>query len=385
MTEGRASDPPWPVAGLRAAIRLRRGAFTLDVAVAAGPGEVVAVVGPNGAGKSTLLATLAGLLPLDAGRVALGDAVLDDPAADVFVPPERRGVGVVFQDPLLLPHLDAAANVAFGLRATGAPRGQADQIARRWLDALGVSELAGRRPGELSGGQAQRVAIARALAGAPGLLVLDEPFAALDAGARAALRRDLRQILRRGTEVAADDPDPDPGAPRPRHPTAAPPTVLVTHDPLDALAVADRLVVIEGGAVTQDGPVTEVVARPRTRHVADLVGTNLYRGRARGTTVALHDGGTLHTAVPHDGEVLVLVPPGSVTVHAREPEGSARNRWPLHVAGTEALGERIRVHLEGAPSIVAEVSPAAMAELGLVPGQRVWAATKASEVTAYPD
>ena len=368
VVSGGPSPAPCPGA-LVADVRLRRGELDLEAALTAQPDEVVAVVGPNGAGKSTLLAALAGLVPLDAGAVRLGDEVLDDPVADRFVPAEQRRVGVVFQDALLLPHLDVRANVAFGLRATGRTRAAAADAADRWLAALGIAELADRRPAALSGGQAQRVAIARALAPAPRALLLDEPLAALDAGSRAALRRDLRGALRAG---GGDGPP------------VAPPTVLVTHDPLDALALGDRLVVLEAGRVTQDGPVADVVRRPRTRHVADLVGTNLYRGRADGTAVAVAGGGSLVTADAHRGPVFALVAPGAVTLHAVAPEGSARNRWPVVVGGVEALGERVRVHLDGAPPVVAEVTPAAVAELGLVPGAEVWAAVKATEVTTYP-
>ena len=375
-------------AGLSASVALRRGTLELDAELVGGPDEVVAVVGPNGAGKSTLLAALAGLVPVDAGWVRIDGEVLDDPATATFVPAERRRVGVVFQDALLLPHLDVAANAAFGLRSAGVPRRRAGALARRWLDALGVGDLAGRRPGTLSGGQAQRVAIARALAPGPRLLLLDEPFAALDPTGRAALRRDLRGALRAGPDPAATGADPQ-GDHRGGHRgggdgRSAPPTVLVTHDPLDALALADRLVVLEAGRVTQAGPVAEVVRRPRTRHVADLVGTNLYRGVASGTEVALEGRGALRTADADEGPVFALVPPSAVSLHASEPAGSARNRWPVVVTGVEALGERVRVHLAGSPDVVAEVTPGAVHELGLAPGTEVWATVKATEVTTYP-
>ena len=204
---------------------MRRGEFVLDVELEVGPGEIVAVLGPNGAGKSTLLRALAGLTGLDEGAIVLGGHVLDDVAADVFVPPERRPVGLVFQDYRLFPHLSVLDNIAFAARAAGRGRSVARSRAGGWLERLELEELADRKPGQLSGGQGQRVALARALASEPGLLLLDEPTAALDARTRLTVRADLRRHLRQFEG----------------------PTVIVTHDPLEAMVMADRLVVIEDG------------------------------------------------------------------------------------------------------------------------------------------
>ncbi|MDQ4069977.1 MAG: ABC transporter ATP-binding protein, partial [Actinomycetota bacterium] len=244
---------------LRAEVGVRLGSLDLDVVLDASPEEVVAVVGPNGAGKSTLLRALAGLVRLDRGRVVLGDRLLADAPTNTHVGPEHRGAAVVFQDSLLFPHLTALDNVAYGLRARGAARGDARRRAAEWLARVGIGEDHLRsRPGQLSGGQAQRVALARALATEPDLLLLDEPLSAADAGAKGQLRRVLRE------QLAAS------GAVR----------LLVTHDPVDAMALAERLVVVEGGRVTQQGPITEVTTRPRSAWVAQLVGLNLFRGRA---------------------------------------------------------------------------------------------------------
>lgn len=209
--------------GLDAHLRVARGAFTLDLPLTAAPGEVVALIGPNGAGKSTALRALAGLLPLDRGRVLLGGRTLDGPG--VHVPPERRGCGVVFQDHLLVGHLSARENVAFGPRARRVPARVARATADAWLDRLGLAAHGGARASTLSGGQAQRVALARALATDPGLLLLDEPFAALDAETRGAVRDVLRAHL-------AERPCP---------------VVLVTHDAADAADLADRAVVLVDG------------------------------------------------------------------------------------------------------------------------------------------
>ena len=181
---------------LDARLRLRLGRLDLDVELTAQPGELVVVVGPNGAGKTTALRCLAGLESLDGGHVRIDGECLDDPGAGAFVPPERRPIGVVFQEGRLFPHLDATANVAFGLRCRGVPRAEAHRRANEWLDRVGLASLGTSRTTALSGGQAQRVALARALAVEPRLLLLDEPLAALDATARVEVRRELRDALR---------------------------------------------------------------------------------------------------------------------------------------------------------------------------------------------
>lgn len=346
---------------LDAHLRVQRGGFDLDAALTAAAGEVVAVVGPNGAGKTTILRAIAGDLPLDAGRLVLGDRVLDDPAARTWVPPEQRRIGTVHQDLLLFPHLRAVDDVAFGLRCQGVPRREARRAAVDWLERFDVGHRADARPSGLSGGQAQRVALARALAIEPDLLLLDEPLAALDAGTRPQTRRDLRRWL-----AAYEGP-----------------TLLVTHDPVDALLLADRVVVLEDGRVSQAGTLHEVTARPRTRYVAELMGTNLLRGRAEGTSVTLAGGAALHVGEPAAGEVFATVAPTAVSLHREAPEGSARNRWPMTVREVDAAGSRVRVALDGPVPLVAEVTPAAVADLELRPGSPCWASVKATEISVY--
>ncbi len=335
----------------------------LDINLTVQPGRVLALLGPNGAGKSTALRALAGLTALDAGRIVLDDRVLDDPAAGMLLPPAHRGVGVVFQDYLLVPHLSALDNVAFGLRAGGAARRSARQTALGWLERVGLSELAAAKPAALSGGQAQRVALARALAPAPRLLLLDEPLAALDASTTMAVRSDLRRHLQ---EVAGC-------------------TVLVTHDPLDAMVLADEVVVIEDGRVVQQGTPTEVARAPRTDYVARLVGLNLYRGVARDGVVELAGGGALTTAERRTGEVFVAFRPSAVVLHQSRPVGSsARNLWPASVVGLERHADTVRVQLDGAPALLADVTTAAVADLDLAAGARLWVSVKATEVACYP-
>lgn len=345
---------------LGASLRLRLGTLELHVDLAAMPGTVVAVLGPNGAGKSTILRCLAGLVAIDAGHVRLGGRALDEPATRTFVAPEQRRVAFVHQDLLLFPHLSVLDNVAFGPRSAGASRAASRRAAARWLERVGLASYAGVKPKELSGGQAQRVALVRALVAGPDLLLLDEPLAALDVTTRASTRRDLRHHLDGYAGV----------------------TVLVTHDPLDALMLADDVVVLEAGAVTQAGTVAEVTARPRTRYVADLIGTNLLRGVGNGTRVRVGHA-VVELAEPATGDTFLTIPPSAITVHTRRPEGSARNVWTCTVAAVDLLGERVRVRLAGPVTLVAEITAAGFAALGLQVGDDVWASAKATEIQAY--
>jgi len=338
------------------------GVFEIDVELAVAAGELVAVLGPNGAGKTSLLRALAGLLPLRTGRVMLDGVVLEDPAAGIHVPSERRPIGLVFQEYLLFPHLSVRENVAFGLRARGMARAVALGEADRWLERVGLSGEGDRKPASLSGGQAQRVALARVLALNPALLLLDEPMAALDASTRVEFRRDLRRHLEsfRGVRL------------------------LVTHDPVEAMAMADRLVVIEHGRVLQSGTPGDVTQHPRSRYVADLVGVNLFRGRASQNVITLADGGSLTAAGAADGDVFAVVHPRTVALYRTRPDGTPRNVWEGRAVDLDLEGDRVRVRLSGLPPIVAEVTPAAVRELGLDRGDHVWVAVKATEVSVYP-
>lgn len=346
---------------LDAHVELRLGGLELDAQIQAEAGETVAILGPNGAGKTTLLRALAGLLPLECGRVTLDQTLLDD-SDDVLVPPERRRIGVVFQDYLLFPHLSALENVAFGLRSRGVRRASARDTAQRWLDRVGLADHATAAPRELSGGQAQRVALARALATDPRLLLLDEPLAALDQRTRASVRRDLRRHLQSFDGVC----------------------LLVTHDPLDAAALADRLVILEHGAITQTGTFAEIAAHPRSRYVAELVGVNLLTGIARGDRLELETGGELVVADAGSGAAFAVVHPHSVTLHDARPVGSARNVWSGTVDTIDLLGDRVRVRVAGQVPLVAEITPAAMQELGLRDGATIWVSIKATDIALFP-
>ena len=347
---------------LTARLATRLGALALDVEIEAASGETVAVLGPNGSGKTTLLRCLAGLLPIDAGRIELDGEVLDDPDGGVFVAPERRPVGVVFQDYLLFPNMTAVDNVAFGLRARGVPKGEARRAAVAWLDRVGLGDHGHHRPRALSGGQAQRVALARALATEPRLLLLDEPLAALDVGTRGDVRRDLRRHLSTFGGVA----------------------VLVTHDPVDAHALADQVVILEAGRVVQAGTLAEVSARPQSRYVADLVGVNLLAGTGVDGAVVTEAGGRVVPAESVVGPAFLMIPPAAVALHHQHPEGSPRNVWAVTVTDVDPSGERVRVRVAGEVPLVAEITPGALDELALRPGDELWASVKATEITSYP-
>jgi molybdate transport system ATP-binding protein len=339
-----------------------RGTFRLDIALRINPGEVVGLLGPNGAGKTTALRALAGLEPLTAGHITLGGRDLDRPDRRMWTPTEKRPIGVVFQDYLLFPHLSALDNVAFGPRRRGVDRRTAREQAADWLNRVGLADHGRRKPRHLSGGQAQRVALARALAVSPMLLLLDEPLAALDARTRLDTRAELHRHLA-------------------EHPGA---TLLVTHDPLDALVLADRLVIVEDGRVVQEGDAATITAQPHTDYVARLVGLNLYRGTADGHTVAVADGFALTVADTLHGAAFVAFPPAAVALHPTRPDGSPRNTWPATITGMQRHGDNLRVQLAGPIVVAADITPAAAAHLHLAPGQPVWAAVKASETRAYP-
>ena len=347
---------------LDASIRLTLGPLDLDMAVTVEEGEVVALLGPNGAGKTTLLRAIAGLVPFGSGYVRLDGQLLEDPAKGQYVPTEQRPIGFVFQDYLLFPHLSVLENVAFGLRSRGVSRQAAADKAAYWLDRVGLKSYGGAKPGELSGGQRQRVALARALAPDPRLLLLDEPLAALDATTRAEVRRDLKRHLDSFEGIR----------------------LVVTHDPLEAVALADRLIVMEEGHLVQTGTAAEFTEHPRSQYVADLVGVNLLRGEADHGSVKLSSGQVVAAAGAELGDVFAVVHPRAVAIHRTHPEGSPRNVWPGRASSIELLGNRVRVRIDGDVPLVAEVTPAALKDLNLVEGGDVWLSFKATDVGVYP-
>lgn len=371
-------------AGLDARVELRRGSLDLDVALRAEPGQVIGVLGPNGGGKTSTVLALAGTLPLESGHVRVGGETwewcesrretehvpgsrpgMSDGSRRVAVRlrPDERHVGLMLADPLLFPHLRAADNVGYGPRSRGVSRRAARERALEELDRVGLAGHANARPRELSSGQAARVALARALATDPALLLLDEPLAALDPDTRARTRSELAARLAGYDGV----------------------TVLVTHDPLDALTLADHLVFIENGRVSQAGTPAEVLREPRSAYAGTVVGLNLYaaRGDSHGHTTT-ESGAVVVTTDPTEGPAWAAFAPSAVSLHRHEPEGSPRNLWELRIAAVTMQGQSARVGLTGAIDLTAEVTLESIAALGLHVGQRVWAAVKATEVRTYP-
>ncbi|WP_347354046.1 ATP-binding cassette domain-containing protein [Intrasporangium sp.] len=353
---------PLTETGLDARIALTRGTLRVDVTLAAARGEVVGILGPNGGGKTSAVLALAGALPLEQGHVVVSGATWER-AGRARRLPEQRSVGLMLADPLLFPHLRAVDNVAYGPRSRGMAARTARARARLELERVGLGDLAHARPGELSSGQAARVALARALAVDPELLLLDEPLSALDPETRARTRTDLARRLHDYAGV----------------------TVLVTHDPLDALTLADRLVFVEAGAVTQVGTPGQVLREPRTPYVATVVGLNLYAAQADSHELLALDGGCpLVVGTSPLGPVWAAISPHAVVLHRGPPEGSARNAWPMRVTEVTLRGQSARVSLTGPLELIAEVTLASVAALGIQVGSDLWASVKATEVGTYP-
>jgi molybdate transport system ATP-binding protein len=347
----------------------RKGAFGLAVEFTALPGEVTVLVGESGAGKTSILRLLAGLSRPGGGHIILDDEVYADVAKGVWQPAWKRDVGYVAQDFALFPHLTVSNNVSFGLRALGVPSGERRARVEDSLRRAGVAELGGRLPAQLSGGQQQRVALARALVLRPRLLLLDEPLSALDIQTRRQLRGELRALLRELPCV----------------------TVYVTHSPLEALVFGDRIVVVDDGKISQAGSRAELLRRPRSRYVAELIGTNLLVGRqatmvTAGPRVRTADGMLEISGGPGEGAVFAAVSPREITLSRERPEGSAQNVFVgpvLELVPEPPAGERVRVVLGTDPPLVAEVTEASVAALGLEEGVTVHAAFKATGVTTY--
>jgi len=339
--------------GLSVEIELRDRDLRIELEVQAG--ETMALLGPNGAGKSSVLAVAAGLLRPDTGHVTVdGRTVVGD---GVWVPPHARGVALLAQDALLFPHLSALDNVAFGPRSRKLGRHAAREQAERWLDRVGAAEHAARRPAQLSGGQQQRVAIARALAAEPHLLLLDEPMAALDVTVVPSVRRVLSDVLRDRT------------------------TVMVTHDVIDAMTLADRVAVIENGRVVEQGTTRDVLTSPRSGFAADIAGLNLVVGRWQGGQVVdgtiRMTGHLVEDEPAEDDPVVAVCDPASVAVLRSPPDGSPRNVFSAIVHDLEPRGQLVRVHTD---RLAADVTLAAAADLSLQPGSEVVLSVKAAEV-----
>jgi ABC-type sulfate/molybdate transport systems ATPase subunit len=331
---------------LSASIRLPLRTFRLDVELEID--GTVALVGPSGAGKTSVLRSVAGLVRPPEGRIALGDDVWLDADRKLFRAPDERRVGLVFQEYALFPHMSVRQNVAYGGRA------RVDE----YLERFRISHLAHAKPGELSGGERQRVALARALARDPGVLLLDEPLAALDAHTKAAVRGELGELLH---EFGL-------------------PTLLVTHDYEDAASLADRVGVIIDGRLRQLGPPQDLVANPADVFVASFTGANVVRGVARRgegelTVIELESGHRVYSTDPGTGQVGVVVYPWEVSIgHTHAPD-SAMNVIEDAVRSIVHVGNRVRVKIG---PVTAEVTEPSWEKLALGPGAHAVASFKAT-------
>lgn len=333
-----------------AEIRAKIGSLDLVANIHVERGETLALVGPNGAGKTTLLRTLCGLSALDGGYIKIAGQLVDEPDSRTWIDPHERPVALAFQDHRLFPHLSAGENIGFAMTPHPGRDHEIDDV----LHAVGLTGFGDRRVSELSGGEAQRVALARVLARDAEVLLLDEPLAAVDTATRSTLRRLLHSLDKT--------------------------IVMITHDALDARLIADRVLSLDAGRVTQTGTPGELTDQPRTPWLAELFGKNLIYGQASGTEVRVDSGATITSSQAHEGEVIVTFSPTAITLHRSAPGGSARNVWDSEVRDLVADGERVRVRLGDPVPAWAVVTPAAVADLGLDVGARVIATMKATEI-----
>ncbi len=341
-----------------------RGSFEVRAAFELRAGEVTAMVGPNGAGKSTVLAAIAGLTPIESGRIQIANVVVDDPTAAAFVPSKDRRVGVVFQDHLLFPNLSVLDNVAFGLRARGDSKASARAGAMQWLERDDMTEFAQRRPHELSGGQGQRVALTRALATEPDVLILDEPLSALDVEAKRSVRAQLSDRLNDFS-----------GA-----------TLLVTHDPVDVNLLADQLIVLEAGRVVQTGTPSEIRRGPQSSYIASFAGLNHLRAEVGDGQITIEGVDVVLQAADRtvSGAALVTIAPSAIALHLDRPGGSPRNVWLTRIAAIEEFGDVRRVSLASPLELAADLTPGAVEAMALAADQEIWASVKATEVGVVP-
>ncbi|HCK74456.1 MAG: ABC transporter ATP-binding protein [Acidimicrobiaceae bacterium] len=336
---------------LDARVILNRDSLTIDVELQLQHGEVIAVLGPNGAGKTSLLHALLGWLELESGWIMVNGEVIDSPDTDSYVPPQHRPFGMVFQDGLLFPHMSVEKNILFGAGK--------DFNLKPLAESLQVSELLAKFPSELSAGERQRAAIARSLAARPKVLFLDEPFSALDIQGKRRGRSLLKEAL--AIEVSG--------------------CLMVTHDLVDAFTLADRVMIIEGGKLTQFDVPDRIRSRPGSEWIADLVGWNYYEGIGEGSVVTLPHGTTIFTAQDDlDGPTSISINPASVSIFKSQPSGSPRNTWLSSIQNIEILGGRARVSLVGEIDICADITTVAANELRQSISSEVWVSVKATEV-----
>ena len=351
---------------LRARIEKQLRQYRLALTVEAAAGETLVLVGPSGSGKTTTLNCIAGLTAPEAGEILLGGRPLFDAKAGINLPAENRGLGYLFQESALFPHLTVFENIAYALRCRRQPKATVRQQVERACELVGLSALTRAKPGRLSGGEQQRVALARAIVFEAELLLLDEPLASLDVQTRSQVRGELRRLLRRLRRAA----------------------VLVTHDYVDALTFGDRIAVIDQGRLLQAGTKDELLARPRSRFVADLTGVNFFEGtispvRRNGLAQVIIGETALYVPSEEMGDTLLSFFASDVTLSPSRPEGSALNVFPCRVKEIVHLGERARVATDCALPLIAEITAKSLEALRLKEGDTVYASVKATAVKTY--
>lgn len=342
--------------------------FPLELAFEVKPAETLVIIGPSGCGKTTALNIIAGLVSPDDGRIELGGRALYDASSGASVPVEERKVGYVFQDFALFPHMSVKENVAYGLRARRHPRAEIPEKVNQILGLLGITPLKDRRPDALSGGERQRVALARAIACDAEILLLDEPLGSLDAQTRGRVRGELQRMLRVVGRIA----------------------IMVTHDYIDALTFGDRICVMDRGRVLQMGSREDLLHSPKSRFVAELTGVNFFEGTI---SAGSEDGvaeiwvgdSCLYAAAGQKemGGTLVAFFPSEVTITREPPVSSARNVFQTEIKDIIHMGDKVRLSLNGALPMCAEITADALEELEVGEGDTVYASLKATAVKTY--
>lgn len=345
----------------RANLNIVAGAHRIQAEMESPESGVIALLGPNGAGKTTILRALAGLAPLESGEITISGETWTSVATGIHLPPERRSVAWLPQENYLFQSMTVLENVIFALKNINISISAARSRGMEMLDRLGMASFATRGVTGLSGGEARRVALARALITNPKLLLLDEPLAPADAASRPLIRRELLKTLHAPGQVC----------------------VLVSHDPVDVLTLADSAVILDGGRVVERGPLQEIVARPRTPFAAEFVNMNIYRGTGRDGIVTIESGAQIVTTGA-EGGVIVSIPTTAPSVHHERPGGSPRNAWRGSIAHLETHADRVRLHIEGEFNIRADITPAAVRAMALTAGANVWVSVKATEITVSP-
>lgn len=351
----------------------KRRDFTVDIAIHIERGVTV-LLGPSGHGKTTVLNMIAGIITPDSGVISLGNSPFFDADRGINVDMEKRNIGYVFQDYALFPHLSVFENVAFGLRARHLPSGTIRMRVMRELERLGIASLQDEIPSRLSAGQCQRVALARTIVIEPCILLMDEPLSALDTQLRARVRNELKILLRQ----------------------LSIPTLIVTHDALDAIGLGDTVMVMEQGRIVQQGTYDALLAQPASRFVAEFVESNAYAGQLKSVNgqgeaiVTLEKGIDIH-AVLDDAQMeecthtlLVVIHPWDVALMKTPAMGSIDNVLQGEILGIFPLRDRVRVLIDAGIRIIAEMTRVSLDALKLKEGSVVHAGFKAMAVRVFP-